>query len=63
MSISANSDAKILISPYYIYILMKCEHEDCEHDEMVWLPINDKSAGIVKHLIFKTTISRKENSP
>lgn len=28
---------------------MKCVHEDCGHDERVWLPINDESADTVRH--------------
>ena len=28
---------------------MKCEHEDCGHDERVWLPINNEPAGTLRH--------------
>jgi len=28
---------------------MKCVHEDCGYDERLWLPINDESAGTVRH--------------
>jgi len=28
---------------------MKCKHEDCGHDEMVWLPVNTEPADTARH--------------
>ena len=41
---------------------MKCEHEDCGYAERIWISVDNETANTVKHLISKTTISRKENS-